>query len=312
MKTIDHLARSVQPKATPARIALLLLLNGCSGTADAEYQSSNDASTDASLDRTNEGGPCWLEVQTTEGSFRNNWILRNSPTNFRLVPRSPSCHETLSSGEPEIAAGGIPLYRRSARVCINRNTVNQCIPTELTYYPGGNIPDAGNFKSSIVVGPVSFNQIPGLPSNWNAIQFPVDIEIDNAPRNLYVRTYTNFDWATPRLSNARVTTITPTTIELAFNTNEHGVWGVNIDNVEAPITCTGENEFNSCSPNNYCVLQQNGYHCMRNQWGGQVNKSGEQTVSIPFIATPGTTHQGLLFFRDLAGNATEASFTVNN
>ncbi len=299
-------------KTLTSRLLLAAALTGCSGTADGEYQVHADAGTDTAIDRGNEETPCSLEVQTTEGSFRNNWILRNSPTNFRLVPRSPSCHATLTRGKAEIAAGGIPYYRRSARVCMWRNMINQCIPTELTYYPGGEIPDAGNFEASINVGPVVFNQIPGLPTNWNAVQFPVDIEIDNEPRNLYVRTYTNFDWATPRLSNVRVTTMTSNTVELAFSTNEHGVWGVNIDNIEAPIGCTGENEVNSCSTNNYCVLQQRGYYCMGNQWGGQVNKSGEQTVSIPFTAMPGSIHAGTLFFRDLAGNPTETAFTITN
>ncbi len=309
MSESPRVSSASEQRFTITRLLLAGALVGCSSNAASDFQTPTDTGIEASLDASIDPGHCSLEVESTFGGSRNNWILRNHPTTFYLVPSSQSCQDTLARGTPEIVFDR-PLYRRAAQVCLTRNEVRRCLPTDFVYLPGGNIAGVGNFGSTLSVGPVNFNEIPGLPSNWNAIDVPVDINIANDPENLFIRTYTNFDWTVPTVSNVHTTRITPSIVDISFTSSEYGVWGVNVDHVTSVVSCSSDHKENPCDTGNYCVLQEDGYKCLPYLWGGRVYESGEQAISIPFNSRAGFSHPATLFFSDFAGNRITAPFTI--
>lgn len=294
-------------------ILATLLAVGCADNAGASY-SPPDAGIDSNADTAIAAQPCWLEVESVEGGPETGWITRNNSTFFRLVPRSDSCNDQLATGTPDEVAGR-QVYHRPAQVCIYQNRIEQCANTDFAYMPGGSVDGGGAFKSVYSIGPVNFSTFPGVPADWNDVNYPISLVIRNRPEDIQVAARVNFDWTTPQVSSFNAVRVTAETVDFSFNSDEPGIWGIDIsgENIGGTefISCSGEHKINTCSSDQFCIIQERGFRCVSQPWGGRINRSGLQRVSIPFSNNVGTSHAATLTFSDLAGNRTSARTTVS-
>ncbi len=129
MKITDHLRPSLRQKATPARLALLMLLNGCAATAtDSRADAGADSST---ADSTDTGPSCHLRsirVQSTPG-YQCDENGCNSIINLGV---QDSMHPTLEVDAPyclgEGANYGVETQPGSGRYLVPMEIT--CIPND--------------------------------------------------------------------------------------------------------------------------------------------------------------------------------------